>query len=1257
MGDRYLIEELEREIGGRFRLVEIENLYNYNLSYTIDKDENIIGLVIKNRKLKKISETISKMKYLEELDLSDNQLTNLPESIGNLTNLQQLDLQNNQLRNLPESIGKLTNLQQLDLYNNQLSNLPESIGNLTNLQEFSLFANQLRNLPESIGKLTNLKQLSLYNNQLRNLPESIGNLTNLPELDLSENRLTNLPKSIGNLTNLQELFFFANQLNNLPETIGNLTNLKKIYLNNNQLRNLPESIEKLNNLKGLYLYGNLLSELPENIKQLINLEYLDLRNNNLSIPKRILEKKENPLKIINYYFNYIIKHLARDRYLINELEKEIGGLLEELELVEIENLYNYPISYAIDKDGNIIGLVIRNRKLRKFSETISKMKYLQQLDLSNNQLNNLPENIEKLTNLQQLDLSNNQLNNLSKSIENLTNLEVLFLSNNQLNNLPENIEKLTNLQQLDLSNNQLSNLPKSIGNLTNLKELCLYNNQLSNLPENIGNLTNLQKLDLFDNQLSNLPESIKQLTNLEYLDLRNNAFSIPDEILEKYRDPFEILNYCFTYENYEKKKINEVKVLLVGDGGAGKTSVINRLIYDKYNPEENKTDGIKIDKWTININNENTRLNVWDFGGQEMYHSTHQFFLTKRSVYILVHDSRSEDTKGRIEYWLKLITSYGEDSPIIVVLNKIDQHHFDVNESFLKNKYKQIKHIVRVSCKTNQCVNILRDYIDDVVKNIPHINEQWIKDWFDVKEILENTQKDYISYDEYLNICNTKKIYEISCKTLIGFLHDLGVVLNYQDDNRLKDMNILNPEWVTKAVYNIQNDNVLFQNRGILDINELNRILDSKIYPDNKHYFIVDMMKKFELCFALDGTNETQFLIPRLLQVEESFVVNKWDYKNSLNFQYHYDFLPDSVISRFIVRINNFVKDKTYWQTGVVLAYQGSEALVKADIVDKKIYIYITGIVADRRTFLHIIRSHFDHIHKTISRIKAEEKIGVYGFDKVIDFNHLVKLESLGEKTYIPEGFSEPINIKDILDGVETERDTQTLFEKLEEYRDKEYNLSKKTENLLQLIRNSDNKDYKEHEKQYRETGKELENIKLEITTIETKLKNRGIDDTKMRPDITRFAKAKILQREEELKRLQELKDEKPKVEKELNDRQKRKNSIDKESKSKFWVILWIPVIFSLLLYFIFFVIYIIFGWNATEPLTFFIPFIPSMMLSYIYLAITGKEFSIKKIYKNRVNSNKSNLYIKYGFNKAEYDELTLKLEEIDGKIANLEKN
>ena len=95
------------------------------------------------------------------------------------------------------------------------------------------------------------------------------------------------------------------------------------------------------------------------------------------------------------------------------------------------------------------------------------------------------------------------------------------------------------------------------------------------------------------------------------------------------------------------------------------------------------------------------------------------------------------------------------------------------------------------------------------------------------------------------------------------------------------------------------------------------------------------------------------------------------DWDGALRFEYHYDVLPGSVISRFIVRMHRFISHQTswcqtYWRRGVVLERDGHGALVKADIEDGIITVAVAGGADERRAMLDLIRADFERNHETI---------------------------------------------------------------------------------------------------------------------------------------------------------------------------------------------------------------------------------------------------------------------------------------------------
>lgn len=166
-------------------------------------------------------------------------------------------------------------------------------------------------------------------------------------------------------------------------------------------------------------------------------------------------------------------------------------------------------------------------------------------------------------------------------------------------------------------------------------------------------------------------------------------------------------------------------------------------------------------------------------------------------------------------------------------------------------------------------------------------------------------------------------------------------------------------------------------------------------------------------------------MIPDLLPKEEPYL-NWDDPEHCLLFRYDYDVLPGSVISRFIVRMHTYTAQNTCWRTGVVLSYQENQALVKADLEESLVEISVIGEERTRREFLAIIRSNFDHIHRTIPRIEARASVPIREHPSVVvDYQHLLNLEQLGQEEFVPPGLREMVSVKQLLDGVDAGRVTE----------------------------------------------------------------------------------------------------------------------------------------------------------------------------------------------------------------------------------------
>ncbi|MEH2224485.1 COR domain-containing protein, partial [Nostoc sp.] len=560
--------------------------------------------------------------------------------------------------------------------------------------------------------------------------------------------------------------------------------------------------------------------------------------------------------------------------------------------------------------------------------------------------------------------------------------------------------------------------------------------QITQIPEALAELTNLTQLHLSYNQITQIPEAIESLPKLKKLDLRGNPLPISPEILgssDNVGSVEDIFNYLQLLRSGEVRPLNEAKLLLIGQGSVGKTSLIERLIRNKYDKNQPQTDGLNVETWNVQVNSKYIRLNVWDFGGQEIYHATHQFFLTKRSLYLLVCNCRTSEEENRIEYWLKLIESFGGQSPVIIVGNKKDEQPLDINRKALREKYPNIQAIIETSCQDNIGIDELRTAILQQVGKLKEVYDLLPLTWFEVKQQLESMPQDFISYNRYIGICHENNITEEQNQDqLIDLLHRLGLVLNFRDHPILKNTNVLKPNWVTEGIYALLSDETLkTETKGIFTPADLTRILNRERYPKERHGYLIELMKEFELGFEL-ACHPPQFLIAGLLPKDQPDETEL--HGETLEFQYHYKVLPESIISRFIVITHEKIHNRIYWRSGVMLQYQENNeiyniARIKADPEDKKIFITISERKETRRLFLGILRDVFQKIHKSLPNLEITEWVPVPNHPNhpPLDYQELLGLESMGVLEYPIGKLKININIRQLLDGYESLESRQKI--------------------------------------------------------------------------------------------------------------------------------------------------------------------------------------------------------------------------------------
>ncbi len=777
--------------------------------------------------------------------------------------------------------------------------------------------NNITTLPLLQTHFPDLKNLISNSIQITDLSPLAG-LSNLQELDCSNNQITDLSPVAG-LTNLQILDFYSTQITDLSP-LSNLFNLQQLDCESTQVSDLS-SLSNLFNLQQLNCSRTQVSDLSP-LSNLANLRELYCNSNQ-----------------------------------ITDLSPVVG--LTNLQIL-------YCNSNQITDLSPVAGLI-----------------HLQILYCYSNQITDLSP-VAGLTNLQQLGCSDNQIIDLSQ-MAGLTNLQEFYCYSNQIIDLSP-LAGLIHLQMLYCYSNQITDLSPVTG-LTNLQQLNCESMQVSDLSPLAG-LTNLQILNCSSNQITDLSPLKNIIERGVPVKWNRSGFGIMIEDCPLQNPPIEIakqgneaiLRYWTEQARVGTQKVNEARLLLVGQGGAGKTTLKEKLRDRKATmpAPDATTKTIHIEPLVRKAaDGADFTLQVWDFGGQNIQKYAHQFFMSDSVVYALLSNTREQNPN--FQYWLNIIEMLGKDSPFFIVQNEKDGHAESLKDiSQIQERFpatfQSVEQVNLQNAETDPRFDILERRLLYAATNLPHTQKEYPVSFINVRKTLEELSKteQTISFKQFKDLCKVEcitdpKLMDDYARTFTS----LGIALHFSDDLHLKNQVFLRPKWIIDALFGLLYAPVVEAQEGRFSASDTEAIWIGDEY-EGLHGVLVQLMVRFKLCYELPKSQG--YIVPQRLRTRmEPFVPPP----DATHLVYRYRFLPSGILTQLTCTLHSRIEADKAWNDAVQFSTKSGQGRVFVRENTSADSIEVFGYGQDKADLLNAVVDAMDEIHDTtkFGNLKVEKLV------------------------------------------------------------------------------------------------------------------------------------------------------------------------------------------------------------------------------------------------------------------------------------------
>ena len=435
------------------------------------------------------------------------------------------------------------------------------------------------------------------------------------------------------------------------------------------------------------------------------------------------------------------------------------------------------------------------------------------------------------------------------------------------------------------------------------------------------------------------------------------------------------------------ESLYEAKLVLVGEGNVGKTTLLKalrgrRTEFEGPREGEPTTHGVEIDIHGLKLphpqkDEVEIQLNVWDFGGQEVYRVTHQFFFSRRSLYLLVWEPRRGVQQGQVEDWLNMIRlRVGDQARVLIVstystsgghIARIDKPVFKGQYGDMIVGFYEVDSLVPDPA-TGEMTGIaeLKRAIAEHAAGLEQMGMLFNNDWKAARDELLARDEPRISFAAFSGICAARGLSGIDTDTLAHLMHDLGYIVHYSDDENLRDDVVLKPQWLTKAIGFVLEDRATAEREGLLPDNQLYKVWNDHPfegeprYDPNLYPFFLRLMVKYEVAYRLPEGNAS-IVVQHVPQVRPELPwLPEQDAPKNLRriaMVCSMEEDPPGLVPWMIVRTHDYAypvnAHTLHWQKGMFLNY-GTHGTAMLEKRGREFHIYVQAVWPDY--FMNILQ-------------------------------------------------------------------------------------------------------------------------------------------------------------------------------------------------------------------------------------------------------------------------------------------------------------